>query len=82
VAHLGTVHLLNLSVGYLGDVTVTTNAGYRPVDRLMKELRVYIVILEGSLLVIDPEPSVLVAEETILGITCKGKPGSKRKKNN
>jgi hypothetical protein len=69
-------------VGYLGDVTVTSNAGYRPVDRLMKELRVHIVILEGSLLVIDPESSVFVTEQTILGITCKGELGNKRKKNN
>jgi hypothetical protein len=69
-------------MGYLGDVTVTAYAGYRPVDRLMEKLGVHIVILEGPLFVIDPEPSVFVTEETILGITCKGEPGSKRKKNN
>jgi hypothetical protein len=69
-------------MGYLGDVTVTSHTGYRPVDRIMKELGVHIVILEGSLLVIDSVPSVLVTEQTILGITCKGELGNKRKKNN
>jgi hypothetical protein len=82
VAHLGTVNLFSLSMGYLGDVTVTAHTGYRPVDRLMKKLSVNIVILEGPLFVINPEPSVFVTEQTILGITCKGDLGNKGKKHN
>jgi hypothetical protein len=69
MTHLCTVHgLYDRIMGNLVDVDMAVSAGNVPVEGIVVELRVHVVVPEDFILVIGPDALVFVAKKAVFGV--------------